>query len=189
MRPCWKIALINCIKLRQSYKKILKKLSLIHRFRTNTRNSSKARKADNRIKVISGRLVRELERHLKPENKDFKRLDLFKKALAQKRNDRDNFYSLHERHTKCISKGKEHKKYEFGNKASIAKTISGVIVGAMGFRNEFDGLTLKLALDQVANLTGMQPKHAIVERGYRGTHQIGETTVLIPKPPKKNQSK
>jgi len=58
-------------------------------------------------------------------SKDFKRLDLFKKALAQKRNDRDKIYSLHEPHTKCISKGKEHKKYEFGNKASIAKTISG----------------------------------------------------------------
>jgi len=38
-------------------------------------------------------------------------------------------------------------------------------------------------------LTGKQPKHVIVDRGYRGTHQIGETTVLIPKPPTKNQSK
>jgi IS5 family transposase len=189
IRACWKIASINGIKLRQSYKKTLKKLSLNQRFRTNPRNSSKARKADRRIKVIAGRLVRELERHLKPENKDFKRLDLFKKALAQKRNDRDKIYSLHEPHTKCISKGKEHKKYEFGNKASIAKTISGVIVGALGFRNEFDGHTLKPALEQVAKLTGKQPKHAIVDRGYRGTHQIGETTVLIPKPPTKNQSK
>ena len=62
-------------------------------------------------------------------------------------------------------------------------------MGALGFRNEFDGHTLKPALEQVAKLTGKQPKHAIVDRGYRGTHQIGETTVLIPKPPTKNQSK
>jgi len=36
----------------------------------------------------------------------------------------------------CISKVKEHKKYEFGNKVSIAKTDSGVIVGVLSFRDE-----------------------------------------------------
>lgn len=41
----------------------------------------------------------------------------------------------------CISKGKEHKQYEFGNKASFAKTDSGVIVMALGFRSEHDGHT------------------------------------------------
>jgi hypothetical protein len=39
----------------------------------------------------------------------------------------------------CISKGKEHKQYEFGNKVSITRTDTGVIVGALSFRNEFDG--------------------------------------------------
>ena len=115
------------------------------------------------IQKLTGKLAQKIRTLAADEenpmsSKDFKRLDLFKKALAQKRNDRDKIYSLHEPHTKCISKGKEHKKYEFGNKASIAKTISGVIVGAMGFRNEFDGHTLKPALEQVAKLTGKQPK-------------------------------
>lgn len=31
----------------------------------------------------------------------------------------------------CISKGKEHKLYEFGNKVSITRTGSGVIVGGL----------------------------------------------------------
>ena len=61
---------------------------------------------------------------------------------------------------------KKGAEYEFGNKASIAKTIMGVIVGAMGFRNEFVEYTLKPALEQVAKLTGKLPKHDIVDRGY-----------------------
>jgi hypothetical protein len=34
-------------------------------------------------------------------------LQLFKKVLAQKRNDTQKIYSLHEPHVQCISKGKE----------------------------------------------------------------------------------
>jgi IS5 family transposase len=35
--------------------------------------------------------------------------------------------------------GKEHKKYEFGNKVSIVSTLDGLIVGALSFHNEYDG--------------------------------------------------
>jgi len=41
-------------------------------------------------------------------------------------------YSIYEPEVLCISKGKEHKQYEFGNKSSFAYTRgSGIIVGAM----------------------------------------------------------
>ena len=90
---------------------------------------------------------------------------------------------INEPETLCISKGKEHKKYEFGNKVSIVKTQkTGVIVGAMGFRNEFDGHTLTPALAQVSRLVGKEPKRVSVDRGYRGNTQIGSTKVQIPKP-------
>jgi len=45
-------------------------------------------------------------------------------------------YSIHEPQVVRTSKGKEHKKYEFGNKVSIAKTDSGVIIGVLSFRGE-----------------------------------------------------
>ena len=90
---------------------------------------------------------------------------------------------MHEPEVVCISKGKEHKKFEFGNKASFVFTRNtGVLVGAMGFRNEFDGHTLQPALEQVGKLTGKSPKTAAVDRGYRGKTKIGETNILIPKP-------
>ena len=186
---CQQIASQEQLPVRQSYTQTLKKLSRDQRFRNHPKNKAKARKADKKIKTIAGRLVRELERNLPPDSKHLLKLELYKKVLAQKRADKDKIYSLHEPETCCISKGKEHKKYEFGNKASFVKTSSGVIVGAMGFRNEYDGHTLEAALKQVGDLVGKLPKLATVDRGYRGKNQIGETQILIPKPPKKNISR
>ena len=63
----------------------------------------------------------------------------------------------------CISKGKDHKKYEFGCKVSILRTKNtGVIVGAMSFeKNVYDGKTLEPAIEQYQRLTGKEAK-----RGY-----------------------
>ena len=103
--------------------------------------------------------------------------------MAQKRNDTGKIYSLHEPEVQCISKGKEHKRYEFGNKVSIVHTQhTGVIVGAKSFRNEYDGHTLEASLQQVEKLTGRAPHTASVDRGYRGITHIGDTQVQIPKP-------
>lgn len=185
---CQKISEEQGLKVRQSYKLTLKKLRLAQRFRNHPKNKAKARKADKKTSTIAGRLVRELERNLAPDSKYHKDIALFKKVLAQQRGDKDKIYSLHEPDTCCISKGKEHKKYEFGNKASIVKTNTGVIVGAMGFRNPYDGHTLVPALQQVNFMTGKSPKTAAVDRGYKGTTQIGETQILAPKAPNKNDS-
>ena len=41
---------------------------------------------------------------------------LIKGVLTQKRYDKNKIYSLYEPEVSCISKGKAHKKYEFGAK-------------------------------------------------------------------------
>lgn len=188
IKKCKAIAEEEQLPVRQTYTRTLKKLSLHQRFRSQPKNKVKARKADKKIKTIAGRLVRELERNLPPLSKYQTELDLYKQILAQKRDSKNKVYSIHEPEVCCISKGKEHKKYEFGNKASFVKTDSGVIVGAKGFRNEYDGHTLEPALEQVERLTGKTPKRAKVDRGYRGKKQIGKTEILIPSPPKKSMS-
>ena len=178
-----KIVKVEQLPLRQSYTRTLKKLSIDQRFRNHPRNKSKARRADRKVKTIAGRLVRELERNLPADSLYHKTIDFFKLVLAQNRSSKNKIYSLHEPDVLCISKGKEHKKYEFGNKVSIVMTQNtGVIVGAMGFRNEFDGHTLTPALEQVNRLVGREPKTASVDRGYRGNTQIGSTKIQIPKP-------
>ena len=47
---------------------------------------------------------------------------IFKKVLKQKKNSKNIIYSLHQLYISCNAKGKEGKKFEFGNKSSIVKT-------------------------------------------------------------------
>ena len=92
-----------------------------------------ARKADRKVKTIAGRLVREIERKLTPGlHQDT--LELFKKVLLQKKSDSNKIYSLHEPHTQCMSKSKEHKKYEFGSKVSITLKNNFVDRGYRGVK-------------------------------------------------------
>jgi IS5 family transposase len=183
IKKCLAISKKQQLSVRQTYTRTLKKLGVDQRFRNHPRNKSKAKKADKKVKTIAGRLVRELERNLESGSIYHTDIELFKQVLAQKRTSKNKIYSLHEPETQCISKGKEHKKFEFGNKASFVRTQNtGVIVGAMGFRNEFDGHTLEPVLEQTERLVGKAPKKAAVDRGYRGRNQIGETQILLPKP-------
>lgn len=69
----------------------------------------------------------------------------------------------------CVSKGKAHKRYEFGCKVSVAATSKGGwFVGAKALHgNPYDGHTLSEALEQVERLVE-SPEHVFVDRGYRG---------------------
>jgi IS5 family transposase len=108
---------------------------------------------------------------------------IFDQLLAQQRSSTGKIYSIHQPHVQCIAKGKEAKKFEFGNKSSIVKTRkSGIIVGAMAFnRNIFDGDTLEPQLSQTVRLTESKPKNGIVDRGYRGRKLINGVKIIIPK--------
>jgi IS5 family transposase len=170
------------IKLRQTYIRIVKKLSLDQRFRNHPKNKSKARKADRKIKTIAGRLVRELDRNLVAGHRFRINLELFEKVLAQKKDSKQKIYSLHEPHVQCIGKGKEHKKYEFGSKVSIMTTKnSGVIIGALNIeKNDYDAHTLQPAIEQQQKLTGITLKNNYVDRGYRGINHMLGTRIIIP---------
>ena len=183
IKKCVAIAEEQQIELRQSYSRTLKKLAGQQRFRNHPKNHKKARKADRKIKTIAGRLVRELERKL-PAGLHADDLELFKKVLSQKRNDTDKIYSIHEPHVQCISKGKEHKKYEFGSKVSIIITKNtGVIIGALNIaKNDYDAHTLEPAFEQQQRLSGITLKRAFMDRGYRGISQVRGTKIEIPKP-------
>ncbi len=192
IKKCKAIVDNEGLPIRQTYTLTLKKLGIDQRFRNHPKNKSKARKADKKVKTIAGRLVRELERNLPPDSIYNLDLELFKKILNQKQKDKNKIYSIHEPDVQCISKGKEHKKYEFGNKASIIKTqTTGVIVGAMGFRNPYDGHTLQPALEQSERLLEQKSiKTATTDRGYRGVSKINDVIIQTPKKfNPKNQNK
>ncbi len=167
------------------YRKIIQKCVKIAEAEEIELRQKLSRKADRKIKTIAGRLVRELGRKLSAErfSKHSVSLELFKRVLAQKRNDRNKVYSLHEPAVQCIAKGKDHKKYEFGNKVSVMLTrTTGVIVGALSIeKNDYDGHTLEPALVQYKQFHGATPKKAIVDLGYRGQNKIGETEIVTPR--------
>ncbi len=183
IKKCVGIADKEGVELRQRYTRTLKKLSIAQRFRNHPKNGAKARKADKKVKTIAGRLVRELQRKLPAESYKAD-LELFDRVLRQKRQDKNKVYSLHEPEVACISKGKEHKKYEFGSKVSITVTQnSGVIIGALNIPgNDYDGHTLDAVLEQQQRLTGHQLKEAFVDRGYRGRKEVDGTLIHTPKP-------
>ena len=185
IEKCRAIAAKEGIRLRQSYKRTLKQLMIDQRFREHPRRKKKAKAAVRKIHTIAGRVVRDIERKLTGEqlSRYANELRIFNLILQQKTGDKNKIYSIHEPGVKCIAKGKESKKYEFGNKSSIVKTkVSGIIVGAIGFKdNPYDGHTLNPQLEQVESLTGKLPKVAVVDRGYRGRKQVNGVKILSPK--------
>lgn len=189
INKCIAIAAEQDIELRQSYTRTLKKLLMDQRFRNHPKNKGKARKAEKKVKTIAGRLVRELDRKLPPSLYQ-DTIALFKKVLNQKKTDSNKIYSLHEPHTQCISKGKEHKKYEFGSKVSIITTkTTGVIIGAINIeKNVHDSKTLGPALEQQQRLTGIILNNNFVDRGYRGVKEVLGTSIIIPDKPGKERS-
>lgn len=188
IEKCLAIAKKEKLSLRQTYTRTLKRHFVNLRFSKHPKNRVKVRKARRSIKTIAGRLVRELQRLLAENPSYVEVLNFYQKVIDQQRNTKNKIYSIHEPEVCCISKGKEHKLYEFGNKASLVVTKTGVIVGALGFRNEFDGHTLKPALEQVTRLRTAEIKTATVDRGYRGNTQIEGIKIQLPKPFTKKQT-
>ncbi len=192
IKKCIGIARAEDVEVRQSYRFTLKRLNVLLRFQHTKKGSSQARKARKKIKTIAGRLVRELNRKLTTAafEKHKPQLDIYQKVLTQKRSDSNKIYSLHEPEVKCYTKGKEHKRFEFGSKASILITqTGGVIVGALSFNeNIHDSKTLEPVLEQYERINEKKPKQVYADRGYRGAKQVNNVAIKVPAP-NKNISK
>ena len=190
---CWKLADGHGVKLRRRYRKAVRHGVRAQRWRQDPRKRKLAHRALRQMKVIAGRLLRELERKLpaSARQEQASNFALYRRVLKQQPADRGKIYSLHEPQVYCLSKGKEHKKYEFGSKASVVMTqTSGVIVGAVAHeQNLYDGDALAPALEQTQAITGRVPRRAIVDRGYRGRKEVNGTEVLVPGKAKAGQSK
>ena len=96
------------------------------------------------------------------------------KFIKQKRYDKDKIYSLHENHIYVIAKGKDHKQYEFGTKASIVTTKdTNIILGVVSHeKNEHDSKTIESALIHAQTNIAKAIKEAICDRGYRGVKKV-----------------
>lgn len=174
------------VELRQSCARLAPRLALQVGRYAHAKQFKRMRKALKKLKGYTGRVMRDLRRHIDdiPEgtlrDRIVTRLALVSQLLHQQPKGSDKIYALHEPEVDCISKGKARVRYEFGCKVSVATTLDeGFVVGMRSFPgNPYDGHTLAPALEQVEILTDQRPGLAVVDRGYRG-HGVAATRVLI----------
>lgn len=180
-----KLAKFHDILQRRTYVKEVKQLRLASRHFRHAKRRAQARRALKRLRTIAHKLIRELRRKL-PQHCLFERYQadflLYEQILQQQPKDKNKIYSLHEPQVYCIAKGKEHKPYEYGAKASIASTAqSNLIVGVISHeRNLHDNHTLPEILKHVEISRGKAVKQAVCDRGYRGRSEVSGTRIILP---------
>ena len=191
---CNKIAENEGIKQRQRYTKVSKQLVRNTYNGKHPKRAKLARKSQRQLKTIAMRLIRELERNFTAEQQEFYResMELYTKAVTQKRNDTDKVYSLHKPFTRCIAKGKAHKQYEFGNKVGLVTTSNKgkkIILGIKAFlQTPYDGHTIEPLLEQMETGGQQLPKELVYDRGGKGKSEIKGVKISIPGVPRKTDT-
>jgi len=189
---CNKIAEEESVKQRQNYKRVSKQLLRDSYNSQHPKRKKRARKSMKKLKTIAGRLVRELERKLPEERLQLYRpeLALYTRVLKQQKTDKNKIYSLHKPFTSCISKGKAHKKYEFGNKIGLMVTPKDLVILAVESYqgNPHDSKTIEPLLNQIEKNLDYLPEEVIYDRGGRGKSEIKGVKISTPKPPLKKDS-
>jgi IS5 family transposase len=173
----------NGIFLRQSYERLSKRAFVKSSRYAHAKQMKRARRETRKLRIYLGRVMRDIDR--KVEKKDERLaslLALSQRIFDQKRDDKNKVYSVHAPEVECISKGKAHKRYEFGVKVSLVTTNQkAFIIGAKAMPgNPFDGHTLKAAIQQAEKLSGLSIEDIFVDKGYRGSaHWPKEKNVFL----------
>jgi IS5 family transposase len=172
------------LKIKQSYEHVGRRLLMQSSRYAHARQMKRAKACTRTLRTQLGRVLREIERQVEQPAGELKKLlETAHKVHAQQRHDKKKIYSVHEPEVECISKGKAGKKYEYGNKVSVAvSSQGGWFVGSKSFTgNPYDGHTLATQMKQVEKLLGTQVKEVHVDMGYRGHDYKGKTTIHVDK--------
>jgi len=102
-----------------------------------------------KLRTLAGRQLRELERNLSNEaiRKYADDLELYRKVIQQRKDDKNKIYSLHKPFTCCIAKGKAHKPYEFGNKIGLMINPQSLVIPGI------DSICLPLLIIELKDLS------------------------------------
>jgi IS5 family transposase len=139
------------IVLRQSYSRIGKYALLNQNRYAHARQMKRAKKELRKLKTYLGRVMRDITRKVpNPDAELNNLLNMAKRLLQQKRDDRKKLYSLHAPEVECIAKGKSKAKYEFGCKVAVTTTCKNPWVVSIfaAHDNPYDGHTLQKSLVQ-----------------------------------------
>jgi IS5 family transposase len=174
------------IQMRRSYRRESKQVLRDTYNGQHPKRAKQAKKSRKRLKTIANALLRDLERKLNEDQRQLYRekLDLYRRAVNQGKNDKNKVYSLHKPFTECIAKDKAHKPYEFGNKVGLITTGRKgrkIITAVKAFlENVFDGHTIDPLLEQMEHGGLKLPKELIYDRGGKGKSQVRGVKILTP---------
>ena len=170
------------IVLRQSYVRVGKAAAVKTSRYAHAKQFKRMRRQLRKLRTYVGRLVRDIERKA-PQMDDDLATTLAKaeRLRNQQPQDSNKLYSWHEPEVQCISKGKAHKRYEFGQKVALATTnrSNWCVAAHLLENNPYDGHTLAESLAATESVTGVGVTDAYVDKGYRGHGYTGEAKVHI----------
>jgi IS5 family transposase len=170
------------IGLRQNYRRVAKKTLGRQGRYGQARQMKRAARMTRKLKTMLGCVYRDIERKADHVDEELgKLLMLADRLLKQEKQSKNKLYSVHAPEVECISKGKAHKRYEFGNKVGMVTTSrDNWIVGIESFHgNPYDGHTMEASLKRVEQFTDWSAKEAYVDLGYRGHGYEGKTKVHV----------
>lgn len=174
-------------ELRQTYMRKGKELLMSYNGYKRANQGNRASKVLRKMKTLMGRLYRDVLNKLTEEQRirdEFKELSfLYENLKCRSKNSKDKIYSIHAPEVECISKGKSHKKYEFGNKVGIVSTSKkNFILSCESYHgNPYDGHTLESNLKDAEDNVSLcgRIKRCFVDLGYRGHNYIGGVKVNV----------
>ena len=105
------------IHLRQSYVRVAKRASIKAGRYAHAKQFKRMQRELRRLRTFLGRIIRDIKRKTSSVDDELATLlTLATRVFKQQPTDKNKLYSLHEPDVRCISKGKAHKRYEFGKK-------------------------------------------------------------------------
>ena len=170
------------VTLRQTYIRVSKQAAIMVSRYAHAKQFKRMRRKLKKLRTWLGRVIRDVRRQVPEPDESLEELLRLCECLhAQEQTDRRKLYSLHEPEVMCISKGKAHKRYEFGQKVSVSTTNRGNwIVGVeLCAGNPYDGHTLAKAIASIEDTTRVSVTDAYVDKGYRGHDYSGDACVHL----------
>lgn len=170
------------IELRQSYARVGPTADAQAGRYAHAQQWRRMKREVRKLRTWLGRVIRDVQRKAGEIGGKLKdRLETAQRLYEQRRDSKSKLYALHAPEVECIAKGKARTPYEFGVKVSVAVTAKeGVVVGMRSMPGApYDGHTLHSQLEQVEILTGVKPRIALADRGYRGVEPPEGTKLLI----------
>ncbi len=167
------------VELRQSYRRVGKFALIKHQRYAHAKQWKRANRALKKLRTYLGRVIRDILRKTADDEALRKvfapMLSRASSVLHQHQHQRGRkIYSLHAPEVECIGKGKAHRPYEFGVKASVATPIRHAKGGQFAIHakamagNPYDGHTLKTVIPEIEALVGNTLERIIADAGYRG---------------------